>query len=576
MSELPQRRERNDSNEIIEPQVMVKQEDNDISSEEPSQRRERTDSNKNKPQVNVKQEDNALSLEDDNAQLRKKLHTMSQTVHRYQRKSERYQTLNRSLEEENCTLESQNEKLQEENQELESTIKKLKCGDKEESKALKEELEEAKRQKTLLESDSEKVHQNLRDENKELKEEIEELKKLHESKLKKLKTKKENFRQNLRDEKQKYEEEIEKLKKQYETKIEKLESDNGKLCQNIRDNNDRALQDESKRIELQNLKAQCDSLSKMTNLQHELMSQMKQQLQHKEKEIENLRANQTKMNSEMRQQTSSDGISTQILDKTSPREARIVSPVAKSNRRRNESSSSPMEIIPRIDQQQNSSTRTRATKRKKTNSSTENGKRKRRKSVPDPTNKPTEKRATFTSTKSSTTSENQSCITYEKMNHNQRMAYLSNDVNEKQLIEKISRRLEGARCAVCNIRDDNPDPNFENKVTECNANKLVRCQTCDVIVHPGCYTAKNVEAIKKKDNMLDNFYCDSCRYTKENQESEDFEEPKCHMCNDGQGSLKKSFAIPASMGNWRSEKKQEQFKKTLFGKQTWCHSICGL
>eukprot|EP00594_Rhizosolenia_setigera_P011042 CAMPEP_0178967762 /NCGR_PEP_ID=MMETSP0789-20121207/17808_1 /TAXON_ID=3005 /ORGANISM="Rhizosolenia setigera, Strain CCMP 1694" /LENGTH=520 /DNA_ID=CAMNT_0020653475 /DNA_START=368 /DNA_END=1931 /DNA_ORIENTATION=+ len=143
--------------------------------------------------------------------------------------------------------------------------------------------------------------------------------------------------------------------------------------------------------------------------------------------------------------------------------------------------------------------------------------------------------------------------------------------NEEQLIERISKRLEGARCTVFNVRHDFPDPNFEKEIAKSNANQLVQCQTCDVIIHLECYVG-NLGKMKEEERK--NFQCDSCKYSRENKESKDFEEPECHMCNSKHGSLKKAFAIPASKKNWA--KKKNQLKKTLFGKQIWCHAVCGM
>jgi len=46
------------------------------------------------------------------------------------------------------------------------------------------------------------------------------------------------------------------------------------------------------------------------------------------------------------------------------------------------------------------------------------------------------------------------------------------------------------------------------------------------------------------------------------------------MCHQKGGALKKAFAKPAHMKKWTNN--TTGFKKSLFGKQIWCHAVCGM
>ena len=169
-----------------------------------------------------------------------------------------------------------------------------------------------------------------------------------------------------------------------------------------------------------------------------------------------------------------------------------------------------------------------------------------------------------------------------KLNGKERKEYLKIELNEEMLFESVMDRLEGLRCSVCNLVDNNCDPRFmeedknnaknkdkKNNVDDVQKNALSICTTCGTAVHLGCYQ-NNPEGASTGNTE---FTCDSCRFTEENSCKEDFEVPKCHMCNHEQGLLVKAFATVGSKKKWSNKQK---FKKSLFGKQIWCHAVCGM
>jgi len=149
---------------------------------------------------------------------------------------------------------------------------------------------------------------------------------------------------------------------------------------------------------------------------------------------------------------------------------------------------------------------------------------------------------------------------FNKMNGKERKEFLSDPEFEEELIQKIKSGIVGSSCAICDTRDDEEEAK----------NSLTKCAKCFETFHRKCLDdCKNIS-----DKIEDESLCDGCKYVAENEDNEDFEVPQCHMCNQEGGILKKAFAKPTSKKFWRT--KHQAFKKSLFGKQIWCHAICGM
>jgi len=138
-----------------------------------------------------------------------------------------------------------------------------------------------------------------------------------------------------------------------------------------------------------------------------------------------------------------------------------------------------------------------------------------------------------------------------KMTGKERKVYWSDDDNLAQFFEKVMTNTTGAKCAICDGRVDQHDK---------------PCNECGVLVHTSCaYTFES---------QFSSGTCSACRYTKASIGTEDYEEPKCHLCNQHGGFLVKSSAKPVSMKVWK--KGSRRWNKSLFGGTKYCHAICAM
>lgn len=138
-----------------------------------------------------------------------------------------------------------------------------------------------------------------------------------------------------------------------------------------------------------------------------------------------------------------------------------------------------------------------------------------------------------------------------KMTGKERKVYWSDDDNLAQFFEKVMTNTTGARCAICDGRVDQHDK---------------PCNECGVLVHTSCAYAF--------ESQFSSGTCSACRYTKASIGTEDYEEPKCHLCNQHGGFLVKSSAKPVSMKVWK--KGSRRWNKSLFGGTKYCHAICAM
>ena len=146
---------------------------------------------------------------------------------------------------------------------------------------------------------------------------------------------------------------------------------------------------------------------------------------------------------------------------------------------------------------------------------------------------------------------------FSKMNGAERNEYWADKDNLKEFFRKVVSNLSGAKCAICDIAHDPNDTN--------NANQF--CPKCGVFSHAEC-----ADPDRGEDGI-----CYSCRFIDENKVSDEFVEPRCHMCNTSTlagGPLVKTFAKPLTMKKWTNNK--AAFKRSLYGPNNFCHTLCGL
>lgn len=152
---------------------------------------------------------------------------------------------------------------------------------------------------------------------------------------------------------------------------------------------------------------------------------------------------------------------------------------------------------------------------------------------------------------------------FDRLSGKDRVKFWADKTRQKQMIERLTGMVEGARCAVCNIID--PTDQFD--ASGRSRNRLAKCTCCGVVVHRACYMGPPPRSEKE-------FVCQACQYVAEEKDKEKCEPPQCHMCNMKGGVLRKAYAIPGSKKRFKGD--QKRFEQTLFGKQIWCHTICAM
>lgn len=124
------------------------------------------------------------------------------------------------------------------------------------------------------------------------------------------------------------------------------------------------------------------------------------------------------------------------------------------------------------------------------------------------------------------------------------------------LAELTTKIVAGCRCEVCDVLED--DINF-----------LHRCSSCFSICCKGC-----VFDPKVRDGAL---VCAACTFKDRMITSggSEFETPHCLACFQNFGILLEGWARPVSKKSyWHANPKE--FKKSLFGKPIWVHTVCAL
>jgi len=142
---------------------------------------------------------------------------------------------------------------------------------------------------------------------------------------------------------------------------------------------------------------------------------------------------------------------------------------------------------------------------------------------------------------------------FNKMNATERKEYWSDRENLAEFFEKVMTSLEGAKCALCEMP---ADPTIDK-----------RCDTCGDFSHADCADPLRGESAT----------CLTCRFTEENANTRHYEEPYCHMCshpNQSGGPLVRTVAKPVSMKIWKGA--SLKFQKSIFGKNKFCHALCGM
>ena len=148
---------------------------------------------------------------------------------------------------------------------------------------------------------------------------------------------------------------------------------------------------------------------------------------------------------------------------------------------------------------------------------------------------------------------------FECMNYYEREKYLENTDNEHNLYQRIVEMQMLNRCEVCDAFVNVNDP-------------LMTCGVCHASFHADCFTGWKSKSSSNGNSVVT---CNACQYAFVNNQKEFYEKPHCHMCNFNDGLLMESFANPMKKSKW-TKGNQSQYKRSLFGKQIWCHTICAM
>ncbi len=155
-----------------------------------------------------------------------------------------------------------------------------------------------------------------------------------------------------------------------------------------------------------------------------------------------------------------------------------------------------------------------------------------------------------------------------KMTRKERDHHLADPEFEKEFIQNLIKTTSSSRCEICNI------PAHHNDHFSPNSNEIpyMKCHICNSTVHTQCLPQK--WKVERSRNNAPRITCTRCLYVQEEQLSEEFWTPECHMCNSNHGTLLKAVAIPLSMKKWKTN--HSGYRKSYFGRQIWCHPICGM
>ena len=154
---------------------------------------------------------------------------------------------------------------------------------------------------------------------------------------------------------------------------------------------------------------------------------------------------------------------------------------------------------------------------------------------------------------------------FNKLTGKEREQAFSNVDYEQDLINELTKKLFGVRCEVCDQWEE-------------DGKNLTKCQTCGVVVCDSCVVdGDNVQPDKRF-----KYKCTKCMHLSELKKQrkegqlmeEHVPEPRCAVCCQKGGWLRKAKATPVSKKVWNG--KEKKLAKSLFGPNIWCHNLCAL
>jgi hypothetical protein len=138
----------------------------------------------------------------------------------------------------------------------------------------------------------------------------------------------------------------------------------------------------------------------------------------------------------------------------------------------------------------------------------------------------------------------------------ERKLLLADDEYEQELFQELlNKKMFGIRCEVCDECEE-------------NGKNLNRCTVCYAVVCYGCtYDTDIAEG--------SGFKCASCSYMNaKKKQDEKVEAPNCVGCFQKGGLLRRASAKPMKKTHWT--KNPNEYKRSLFGRDIFTHSLCSL
>ena len=152
---------------------------------------------------------------------------------------------------------------------------------------------------------------------------------------------------------------------------------------------------------------------------------------------------------------------------------------------------------------------------------------------------------------------------FNKLTGEERKQAFANAQYEQEVIEEVSKKLFGVRCEVCDQWEE-------------DGRNLTRCHCCGVVFCDSCVVDGDNVAVEKRTK----YRCTKCTYQSEMKKKKkegtitEWEEPRCVVCCQKGGWLRRGNAEPVSRKVWVG--KSKQLARSLFGRQLWCHCLCAL
>ena len=146
-------------------------------------------------------------------------------------------------------------------------------------------------------------------------------------------------------------------------------------------------------------------------------------------------------------------------------------------------------------------------------------------------------------------------LVFHKMLGKERTEAMKDRLFEDELIDFLLKKNYGVRCESCFQYEE-------------DGKNLTRCMSCSVVFCDSCTSDGDGISLTSR-----SYKCPACKIVEEKKKvGEGYETPQCSLCVQKGGWLRAAQAVPMKMSAWKSKK--NEWARTLFAKQFWCHQLC--